>query len=500
MTSKPILLIPMAGQGSRFKKAGILTPKQLLLAGDKSCLERSFDSFRNLRDFKIVFGVNDVRVGDAAMAYARAKNLDAQCVNISETNAPTETLAAMIDGVSNLADDAIVYVFTMDIEIYPAITIDTNFTVDGVTYTFTSSTPNYSYVKQENGRITEIAEKKVISQQANIGLYGFRLFASFKNILRICEGNRRQNHSETHVSDMIRILLSDHRFEIRGVEGVHVFGTPQEFDFYMEYILPQRPRQRLGVFSDHSGFAVKTRFVSALKDAGFDVTDFGAHHSSMSNYAIYATDAVEALHRGECDILLSFCRTGQGVNIALNKLSHKVLSAVVYDENALEYALAHNCARGLCFPETAWLERDLANAISLLRDTIYEGGRHTDRLRNTVKAYLTPDNPGAAILQKLEQFKGGWVVGAFTPTLVSTSAVEVAIKRATADWVPNGHFHKIATEYTLILSGKAEDQGRIYSYGDIITLRPMERNYTRFLEDTLMLSIKTPSIADDKYD
>ena len=70
MTSKPILLIPMAGQGSRFKKAGILTPKQLLLVGDKSCLERSFDSFRNLRDFKIVFGVNDVRVGDAAMAYA----------------------------------------------------------------------------------------------------------------------------------------------------------------------------------------------------------------------------------------------------------------------------------------------------------------------------------------------------------------------------------------------------------------------------------------------
>jgi NDP-sugar pyrophosphorylase family protein len=338
----------MAGEGARFRKEGVLTPKQLLPAGGRSCLERSLDSFLNLSNFKIVFGVNDESVAEATIAYAKANKLDAQTIHIGKTQAPTETLQIMTDLAIGLEDDARLYVFTMDAELFPAITIDAAFSAAGVTYVFTSNNPSYSYVKIDEGRVTNIAEKKVISEHANVGLYGFRTLRTFKSALKQCEDIRRAEARETHVSDMIRLMLAEHRFETRSIEGIYVFGTPQEYDFYTQHILPQRRKQ------------------------------------------------------------------------------------------------------------------------------------------------LPASNMG--------HFKDGWLVGAFDPALVKTKDVEIGVKKVAKGHKSDGHYHKITTEHTVILEGKAENNGHIFSAGDIITLRPLERNHTVFLEESLILCIKTPSAMDDKYD
>ena len=212
MASQPIFFVPMAGQGARFKQAGIATPKQLLPAGARTCLERSLDSFRNLSEFKIVIGVNDDQVAAAATAYVNSNKLDGEVIRTGKTQAPTETLQIMIDRATGLTDDARVYVFTMDVELFPAVTIDTGFSADGVTYVFDSAVPIYSYVKVDAGRVTDVAEKKVISRHANVGLYQFRSFGAFKQALRRCEDDRRASSRETHVSDMIRLMLERSAF------------------------------------------------------------------------------------------------------------------------------------------------------------------------------------------------------------------------------------------------------------------------------------------------
>ena len=47
----------------------------------------------------------------------------------------------------------------------------------------------------------------------------------------------------------------------------------------------------------------------------------------------------------------------------------------------------------------------------------------------------------------------GWFVGNFEPSLYKTNEVEVAVKRYTVGDKEDAHFHKIATEFTLILNG-----------------------------------------------
>lgn len=101
--------------------------------------------------------------------------------------------------------------------------------------------------------------------------------------------------------------------------------------------------------------------------------------------------------------------------------------------------------------------------------------------------------------KKISDFVGGWVVGDFEPTLHKTNDVEVSVKYIPKDTIGDGHYHKLGDEFTIILEGQAEDNGRIYNKGDIILLKKMQRNYTKFLQDSMILSIKTISQKGDKY-
>ena len=55
---------------------------------------------------------------------------------------------------------------------------------------------------------------------------------------------------------------------------------------------------------------------------------------------------------------------------------------------------------------------------------------------------------------KLDQMINGWFIGNFNPSLALTNDVEVAIKRYKSGDYEEKHYHKIATEYTVILNDR----------------------------------------------
>ena len=96
---------------------------------------------------------------------------------------------------------------------------------------------------------------------------------------------------------------------------------------------------------------------------------------------------------------------------------------------------------------------------------------------------------------------GGWFVGTFEPNLIKKEDIEVGIKRIKADTQPDFHYHKIKTEYTVLIEGKIICQTKklIVEPGLIIKLYPYEKNDQYFPIDSLILVINTPSIQGDKY-
>lgn len=93
----------------------------------------------------------------------------------------------------------------------------------------------------------------------------------------------------------------------------------------------------------------------------------------------------------------------------------------------------------------------------------------------------------------------GWFVGGFDPTAFQTHACEVAVKNYNAGDREAAHFHKVATEVTLVLSGKVRMGDREWSAGDIIVLEPGEVTDFEALTDATNVVIKVPGDANDKY-
>ena len=100
---------------------------------------------------------------------------------------------------------------------------------------------------------------------------------------------------------------------------------------------------------------------------------------------------------------------------------------------------------------------------------------------------------------KLQDMFKGWFVGAFNPSLLRTDACEVAVKSYKAGDSEELHHHKVATEVTLILSGRVRMCGKEWGEGDIVVLEPGEATDFVALTDAVNVVVKTPGAKNDKY-
>jgi quercetin dioxygenase-like cupin family protein len=102
-------------------------------------------------------------------------------------------------------------------------------------------------------------------------------------------------------------------------------------------------------------------------------------------------------------------------------------------------------------------------------------------------------------LHKLDDMVKGWFVGHFTPTVLTTDAFEVGVKMYKKGDREAAHHHKLATELTVVATGRVTMFGREFGPGDIVTVEPGESTAFEALEDTVTVVVKTPSLPNDKY-
>jgi quercetin dioxygenase-like cupin family protein len=99
----------------------------------------------------------------------------------------------------------------------------------------------------------------------------------------------------------------------------------------------------------------------------------------------------------------------------------------------------------------------------------------------------------------LKDMIGGWFVGDFEPSVLKTKDFEVGVKKYAAGDKEDRHVHKVATEFTVIVSGKVKMNSVVHSEGDIVTIDPNVSTDFEALEDTVTIVVKTPSVSGDKY-
>lgn len=103
-------------------------------------------------------------------------------------------------------------------------------------------------------------------------------------------------------------------------------------------------------------------------------------------------------------------------------------------------------------------------------------------------------------VNNLQNMIKGWFIGNFEPSLLKTNDCEVAVKEYKKGDHEGKHYHKIATEFTVIISGRVKMNGIEYKEGDIIVMEPNEATDFECLEDgTKNVVVKIPGANNDKY-
>ncbi len=100
------------------------------------------------------------------------------------------------------------------------------------------------------------------------------------------------------------------------------------------------------------------------------------------------------------------------------------------------------------------------------------------------------------IISNIDKFKNGWFLGNFDPSLLKTKDFEVAVQRHPKGFVGNSHYHTKSTEYNLVVEGKMNISGKEVTPGDIFVFEPNEISVGKFLENTVLVVIRTPSVND----
>ena len=103
-------------------------------------------------------------------------------------------------------------------------------------------------------------------------------------------------------------------------------------------------------------------------------------------------------------------------------------------------------------------------------------------------------------VNNLKNMIKGWFIGNFEPSLLKTDDCEVAVKEYKKGDYEAKHYHKIATEFTVIINGRVKMNGIEYKAGDIIVMEPNEATDFECLEDgTKNVVVKIPGANNDKY-
>lgn len=136
---------------------------------------------------------------------------------------------------------------------------------------------------------------------------------------------------------------------------------------------------KLGICSDHAGFDYKTALVKVLREQGHEVIDFGTNSTASMDYPDVAHPLAYAVEKGEVELGISMCGTGNGMAMALNK-HQGIRAGLCWEPEIARLIRQHNNANVLVMPARFIPFETVLEITAAYLTTPFEGGRHQDRI------------------------------------------------------------------------------------------------------------------------
>ena len=231
----------MAGRGSRFQEAGYAFPKPLIDINGKTMIEVVINNLKTKTDHKFIFICQKEHYEkyDLHNIFKNATNNNFEVVQINGiTQGAACTVLCAKDYINN--DDELLIANSdqfIENDINKFIDKSRLGHKDGVIMTFTASHPKWSYARTDkSGLVLETAEKKVISNNATVGLYYFKKGSDFvKGTESMIKKGVKQNN-EFYVCPVYNELILDGKkiyIDEISANKIHGLGTPEDLEQFL---------------------------------------------------------------------------------------------------------------------------------------------------------------------------------------------------------------------------------------------------------------------------
>ena len=238
------ILIPMAGLGSRFAKAGYKKPKPFIDVSGKPMIVRVLENLKYPDAKYILVAQWDHLQKEKELVKKIEHEFNAVFVPIEKLSEGTACTALYARKFINNSVPLLIANSDQIVDIDIAAFIDDckNRELDGSILTFVDEhkDPKWSFAKiDDNGLVKEVKEKEVISPYATVGIYLYSKGSDFVNsaVDMIARNDRVNNEFYTcptynyAIKDGLKIGIYNIHFN-----QMHGIGTPEDLNSYLKII------------------------------------------------------------------------------------------------------------------------------------------------------------------------------------------------------------------------------------------------------------------------
>ena len=237
------VLITMAGMGSRFSNEGYSVPKHKVIAKGRTLFEWSILSLSNFFAQEFVFATLEGEDEEWLVKHALEIGIKS-CKIISRRELSTGQAETAYDVVSSLNPSEPLWIYNIDTYVAQGMLPSDMDAFAGCIPVFTSVDPGMSFVRYDGqGQVDAIAEKRVISKWATVGMYGFESIGSFCEVSEAAYKNEfiTAIKGERYIAPMYDFMLRrGDRLSAPKLnsEYVHILGTPAQLLRFDKRALP----------------------------------------------------------------------------------------------------------------------------------------------------------------------------------------------------------------------------------------------------------------------
>ena len=231
------VLIPMAGAGSRFSKAGYMLPKPLIDVNGKPMIQHVVDNLN--MDAHYIFVVQK----EHAEKYNIKAYLELMVpgCSIVLTDGLTEGAACTTLLAKDLINDDRHLLIANSDQFVDWSSCDFMYSMlcddaDGGILTFSANDTKWSYVRLgEDGYACEVAEKKVISAHATVGIYYWKHGSEYVRWAEQMITKNIRVNNEFYVCPVYNeMFIEGKRVKIFDADKMWGLGTPEDLNIFLE--------------------------------------------------------------------------------------------------------------------------------------------------------------------------------------------------------------------------------------------------------------------------